>query len=78
MTDFIEWKDEEFPACLKNIKNPPKRLYYKGDIRLLKSLCFSVVGSRDLTNYGRRIEKKFVRDLALRGITIVSRHGCGS
>lgn len=45
---------------------------------MLNSLCFSVVGSRDLTPYGKRIEKKFVRELALRGITIVSGMAIGS
>lgn len=70
---YIEW--ENLPNNLKNIKNPPLKLYYEGDIDLLNSLCFSVVGSRDLTDYGRRIEKKIVRDLCLRGITIVSRNG---
>ena len=45
---------------------------------MLNSLCFSVVGSRDLTPYGKRIEKKFVKELALRGITIVSGMAIGS
>ena len=78
MTEFIKINDAVFPENLKLIKNPPKRLFYKGNIELLNSLCFSVIGSRDLTNYGRQIEKKFVKDLVLRGITIVSGMAVGA
>ena len=74
MTDFIELEDNNFSELLRKIKNPPKRLYYKGDINLLNSLCFSVVGSRTLTDYGNYIERKFVKKLAFLGITIVSRN----
>lgn len=75
MVKSIDFENEKYPEMLRKIKNPPKKLYYKGNIDLLKSNCFAVVGSRDLTEYGRNIEKKFVSDLALRDITIVSRYG---
>ena len=72
MTKFIDVTDDKYPQSLKEIRNPPKRLYYKGDINLLNSLCFSVVGSRNLTDYGRYVEKNFVNYLAYMNITIVS------
>lgn len=75
MAKYIEYDDKNFPEKLRNIKKVPKRLYYNGDIKLLNSKCFSIIGSRDLTDYGKRIEKRFVKNLALRGITIVSRNG---
>ena len=78
MIKIINWEDNIFPENLKCIKNPSKKLFYEGDINLLNSLCFSVVGSRDLTNYGRRIEEKFVKELSLRGITIVSGMAVGA
>lgn len=40
---------EEYPENLKNIFDPPITLYCKGDISLLKTDCFSVVGSRKST-----------------------------
>lgn len=73
MTDFIDIDDKRYSEALKKIKNPPQKLYYKGDISLLNTICFSIVGSRDLTDYGRYIEKKFVRHIASRDVTIVSR-----
>ena len=36
----------DYPETLKNIDVPPLLLYCKGDTSLLKSNCFSVVGSR--------------------------------
>lgn len=75
MIECINLVEDKYPESLKHIKNPPIKLFCEGDVSLLNSLCFSVIGSRDLTNYGRRIEKKFVKELSLRGITIVSRNG---
>lgn len=75
MIKYIELEDEKFPQSLKNIKNAPTKLYYEGNIELLNTCCISVVGSRDLTSYGKRIEQKFIKDLSLRDITIVSRYG---
>ena len=53
-------------------------MYCEGNLEVLNSPCFSIVGSRDLTDYGRRIEKWIVRDLSLRGITIVSGMAVGA
>ena len=78
MTSYIEIEDEKYPESLRNISKAPKRLYYKGNINLLKSNCFSIVGSRDLTTYGEYIEKRFVKQIALSGATIVSRISCWS
>ena len=73
MTEFISINDKEYPESLRKIKKPPKRLYYKGDINLLRSSCFSIVGSRNITSYGEYIERKFVRKIATTSATIVSR-----
>lgn len=73
LTNYIDIDDEKYPESLRKIKNPPQKLYYKGDINLLNTKCFSVVGSRDLTDYGRHIEKLFVNRIARTRTTIVSR-----
>ena len=39
-------KSEEYPTLLKETPCPPLVLYAKGNISLLKSDCFSIVGSR--------------------------------
>ena len=76
--NIINYEDSNYPLSLKSIKDPPMKLYYEGNYSLVNSLCFSIVGSRDLTAYGRKIEQKFVKDLCLRGITIVSGMAVGA
>lgn len=70
---FFKKEDREFPALLKKIKDPPERLYYKGnwDKGIFEN-CLAVVGSRRMTSYGRRVEEQLVGELAAAGITIAS------
>ncbi len=69
---FITCFSENYPVTLRNIDTAPYVLYYKGDINLLNSNCFAVVGSRHITNYGKMATAKFTKDLVKAGFTIVS------
>lgn len=64
-------KSPEYPERLKHIAEPPRQLYCRGDISLLKSECFAVVGTRMITNYGKEAVQRLVPGLA-RYFTIVS------
>ena len=44
--------DFKYPCLLKEIHNPPKRLYYKGNMDLLSKRCLTIVGTRKATKYG--------------------------
>ena len=68
----VTFVSEDYPERLKQISDPPLVLYCKGDIRLLKSRCFAIVGTRHITNYGKIITEKFAKDLTDAGFTIVS------
>lgn len=70
--DTITVYSKEYPITLKNIDTPPFVLYYKGDINLLKSNCFAIVGSRHITNYGKQVTEKFTADLVKANFVIVS------
>ena len=61
-----------YPKLLAQISDPPKILYSRGNISLLNSSCFAVVGTRKLTNYGKETAQQIVRGLANDGFTIVS------
>lgn len=50
---FITVLDEIYPACLKQLKYPPWVLWYQGDIRLLQQPMITIVGSRNMSDYGR-------------------------
>lgn len=64
--------DPVYPALLKEISNPPRQLYYEGDLSLLGTRCIAVVGSRKVTPYGRRIAGRIASRLAACGATVVS------
>lgn len=63
--------DKDYPALLKEIKNPPKVLYYKGIIKS-EELCFAIVGARQCSSYGRQAAFDIAGRLSDAGITVVS------
>ncbi len=69
---IIDINNEFYPDTLRDIKNPPKRLYVLGDVSILSDKSIAIVGSRRCTEYGKRQGTKFSYDLASAGLTIVS------
>lgn len=70
---IVDIKDKKYPELLRKISDPPKKLYYRGnwDENIFEN-CLAVVGSRRMTNYGRRVTEKIVKEVASAGVTIVS------
>ncbi|MCK4857855.1 MAG: DNA-processing protein DprA [candidate division Zixibacteria bacterium] len=64
--------DEEYPAALKQIYDPPPYLLAKGELKAENSQAVAIVGSRVCTVYGRQIAEKLAAGLAEVGLTIVS------
>ena len=63
---------DKMPECLMQKEvSPPIVLYYKGDISLMKTRCFSIVGTRRNTSYGEDVAKRFSKGLC-KYFTIVS------
>jgi len=71
-TRFTFWEDTDYPSLLAQIHNPPYLLYYQGDLKFLEGICIGVVGSRKASSYGRAQSRRFGRELAARGIVVVS------
>ena len=70
---ILTYFDEAFPASLYEIDNPPVLLYYRGVLPdFNKSCMIAMVGTRRLTDYGRRNAFAIGRDLAMAGAVIVS------
>jgi DNA processing protein len=72
--NFFTIEDKEYPKLLKKIgKDAPKKLYYKGtwDREIFEN-CLTVVGSRQMTIYGKQVVQKIVFEIAAAGLTIVS------
>lgn len=64
--------EENYPPLLREIKDPPKILYYIGDLSLTLDICVSVVGTRKPTTYGRWAAGALGRTLAQAGVVTVS------
>lgn len=65
--------DKRYPILLKNIPDSPKKLYCKGEWNeKIFQNCLAVVGSRQLTSYGKKAAEQLVGEIAAAGITIVS------
>ena len=68
----IEYASDLYPERLRYIKNPPSRLYVKGNPKILNEIGIAVIGSRTNTQYGEKMCKRFVKDLVKYNINIIS------
>jgi DNA processing protein len=71
--DVLILDDGSYPALLREIDDPPPVLYVKGDWQAcFDQPCVGVIGSRMCSTYGENASEMLSRDLASRGITVVS------
>lgn len=68
----ISFDCPEYPERLKEIYDPPPVLWVRGDVKLLIRPSLAVVGTRHPTPYGSGMAELLSRDLAARGLLIVS------
>lgn len=68
---ILEKTDRRFPNFLKEISDPPERLWIRGEVDFNKP-CLAIVGTRKPTSYGREAAKFFASALSHAGFTIVS------
>ena len=69
---LITWAEAEYPKLLTQIYDPPPLLYVRGNVEVLSRHAISMVGTRRPTPYGNQITERLARDLAERGLVIVS------
>ena len=70
---ILNYSDEKYPKALREIDNPPVLLYYRGVLPDFNSRFFvSAVGTRLLSDYGRKNAFRISFDLATAGAVIVS------
>jgi DNA processing protein len=68
---IVTYLSPEYPKLLLHIPDAPPFLYVKGQIQAQET-AIAIVGSRQASQYGISTTGKLARELALRGITIVS------
>jgi DNA processing protein len=70
--EIVTFFDENYPAELREIYDPPILLYAKGALPPQGSAKVAVVGSRASSLYGQRTARNIARDLASAGVVVVS------
>ena len=71
--DLLLLDDGVYPALLREIFDPPITLYVKGAwTECLDQASVAMVGSRRCSTYGQNAAGMLARDLAERGVTIIS------
>src|SRR6201996_6902835 len=69
---LISRTDPEYPPTLLEIYDPPALLYVRGNAEVLTEVSIGVVGTRRPTLYGTQMAERLGRELAARGLVVVS------
>ncbi len=68
----LVYGEKNYPKTLENLYSPPVLLFSRGEILPTDFPAIAVVGSRNLTNYGKRAIEKIVGEISRENITIIS------
>ncbi len=76
MNDFqiktVSLKDDSYPRLLRETKDPPRTLFYRGILPDPDSMMIAIVGTRKATEEGKMVAREMAGALSKKGITIVS------
>ena len=68
----LTWEDEAYPRRLKEIDQPPPVIYVRGELLEADGWTVAIVGTRQVTVYGRQVAEELAAYLAQRGVVVVS------
>lgn len=69
----LDLKHKNYPKLLLDLVDPPRQIYCRGDITKIDfNNCIAIVGSRNMTTYGRQVLDKIIPDLIAAKVIIVS------
>lgn len=68
----IDIKSIDYPKQLLNIYEPPLKLFVLGNKKILEQKSIGIVGSRNATEYGKKVALNFSRKLSENGVNIIS------
>jgi DNA processing protein len=69
---LITMDDPRYPPHLAEIYDPPLTLFARGELHEGDHVAVAIVGTRKASPYGLKMAEKFGRELAARGITVIS------
>ena len=64
--------DQQYPKRLQHCHDSPMMIYYKGNADLNMAKVVGVVGTRNISDYGRYITERVIEDLSVDNVLIVS------
>lgn len=70
--NLVTLQDENYPARLRQIDQPPPVLYTLGELNVQDEWAVAIVGTRRQTHYGRQAAEELAAFLAQNGVTVVS------
>ena len=68
----ITWDEAIYPPNLKQVQNAPPLLFMRGELQERDTQAVAIVGTRQPTPQAARLAETLGRELAARGLTIVS------
>jgi DNA processing protein len=75
---ILTYYDDEYPDQLKSIYQPPALLFISGNISLLQSeRNLAIIGTRKMTDYGKRITKDLCKEFSRHNVVITSGFASG-
>lgn len=69
---LITIDDDTYPSALLEIDDRPIFLHAMGDLSILDQPCLALVGTREMSEYGRRVTGFFVPEIVSAGMVTVS------
>ena len=77
--EILFWQDDAYPSSLRSLTDPPVLLYCKGHLPALsRELCISVVGTRSMSEYGKKMAYRIGYELGAAGTVVVSGMALGN
>src|SRR5437764_4906878 len=70
--DLLTWDEQRFPPHLRALPDAPLVLFMRGSLRSSDRLAVAIVGARAASPAGIEVARVLGRELAARGLTIVS------
>ena len=68
----LYFTEANYPSRLKHCYDSPPLLYYKGSADLNANRIVSIIGTRNITDYGTQLCEKLVADLVKYNVLVVS------
>lgn len=70
--NILKITDQSYPYLLRQIYDPPQKLFYKGNLKILSNTCIGIVGTRKFSDYGEEMTERIIEELSVLNIAIVS------